>query len=448
MENEVKVPGALVGQAEEKILSEYEGNPQNTVVRHALSRSALVNVIYDPSNEIDVSMRFSLDLKTMPVCNQKQSGRCWIFAGLNFLRELIAKKIGIKRLELSQNYISLYDKIEKCNYALETILLLGDRDHDDRELSWVLRDPVGDGGQWDMFVNLVKKYGLMPKDAFPETSQSESTRASNIVIVNSIRKFASEAAPLLREGKLEEARALKESYIEKIYHFLLNCFGVPPQSFDFEYEDEDGYKVERGLTPKAFFEKYIGNEIDDYVSLINSPTADKPFYKNYTIQYLGNVVEGKKINHLNIPMERMKELILNQLKDGTPVWFGSDVGFYRDRESWSWNDGAFDYESAFGLNPEFEKGAMLDYWNSAMNHAMLIAGVNLVENVPTKWKIENSWGSEPGDKGYFAMSASWFDKFVYQAVVHKKFLNSQELAATMQEPTVLHPWDPMGTLAD
>lgn len=447
MDNKVK--GAIEGEFLSGILEDYAADPKNTIVRHALSRSLLTDVIYESASEANATMHFSLELKTMSVTNQKRSGRCWIFAALNLLREMVGKQLDVKSLELSQNYISLYDKIEKANFALESIIKLVDKEPTDRVLMFILDTPVSDGGQWDMFVGLVKKYGLMPKDAFPETAQSNSTQKSNFLVNAAIRNFAKKARALYLEGKESEIRPLKEKTMEKIYHFFLNSFGVPPKTFDFQYTDsKDGFHVERGLTAKSFFEKYIGDRIDDFQSLINSPTDDKPYGRNYTVDYLGSVVEAKPINHLNVEMERMKELIIAQLKDGLPVWFGSDVSFYRDQDGFAWNGGSLDYESAFGMDIKFEKGAMLDYRHSAMNHAMLITGVDLVDDRPVKWKIENSWGSSSGESGYFVMDASWFDRFVYQAVVDRKYLNEGEASACKEEPIHLNPWDPMGTLAD
>ena len=350
---------------------------------------------------------------------------------------------------MSQNYIALYDKIEKANFALESILSLSDRDHDDRVLSFILMDPVSDGGQWDMFVNLVKKYGIMPKAAFPETFQSENTRQSDFLVNCRIRRFAAEAHALIAEGKEEEARLAKDKAMKDIYNLFIACFGLPPKSFDFAYEDSDKkYRLLKGMTPQSFFKKYVGDDIDFYQSLINSPTKDKPFGKNFTIDYLGNVIEGKPINHLNVTMDRMKEAILAQLKDGEPVWFGSDVSFYSDRDGYAWDDKHYDYESAFGFAPEFDKENMLDFRGSAMNHAMVIVGVEIVDGKIKRWKIENSWGSDRGLKGYYVMSSTWFDRFVYQAVVMKKYLTPEEVKATLEEPTHLPPWDPMGTLAD
>jgi bleomycin hydrolase len=443
-----EVKGALDEVRTQAILASYMNDDKNAVARHALARHSIPNVLFDSSSLAEVAPEFSLEIKTLPVSNQKMSGRCWIFAGLNLLREIIAKECGLKKFELSENYLSLYDKIEKANFALETILALGARDHDDRELAFILANPIADGGQWDMFVNLVKKYGLLPQEKFPETYQSEGTKESDFLVNDIIKGFGAAAHELLVAGQIAEARALKEATMGKIYAFFLDCFGVPPKTFDFEYTNDKGYHAERNLTPQEFFASHIGAKIDSYQSIINSPTPDKPFLKNYTIDYLGNVVEGKLINHLNLPMTRIKELILAQLQGGAPVWFGSDVGFYRDHNSFAWTEKAFDFKAPFGFDVVFAKNAMLDYWASAMNHAMVIVGANLVEGVPTRWKIENSWGSDNGVSGYYVMSSGWFDQFVYQAVILKQYLSPEELKAASEEPTHLHPWDPMGTLAD
>ena len=443
------IDGALDEIAVNQILEDYEKNPTNKVVRKALSRTLLTDAIYDSSAAISTQPNFSINIETMPVTNQKQSGRCWIFAGLNILREIVAKKAGIKELELSQNYISLYDKIEKANFALESIISLCQYSPNERVFQHILNNPVSDGGQWDMFVNLIRKYGVMPKSAFPETQQSNATAASDFLVNAAIRKFAADAHRLANENKQDQIRMIKDDVMEKIYHMFLSCFGVPPKTFDFEYTDTKGkYHVEENLTAKSFFEKYVGDTIFQYQSIINSPTSDKPFNRNYTIDYLGNVVEGKPINHLNLTMNRMKDLIIKQLSDGLPVWFGSDVSFYRDRSSYAWDSKAFDYQSAFGLNIEFDKAEMLDFRHSAMNHAMVITGVDIKDGKPTRWKIENSWGSDIGLKGYYVMSSEWFDVFVYQAVILRKYLTKTEISAANKAPIHLNPWDPMGTLAD
>ena len=430
-----------------KLKKEYLANPKNTVVRHALSKTKISDLVYVDNAQVDTVQKFNVEVKSLPVCNQRQSGRCWIFAGLNVIREKIAKEINCPNFELSQNYISLYDKIEKCNWAMEVLISMKDRDIDDRELKFILSCPVGDGGQWDMFVSLVDKYGLMPKDAHFENAQSNSTMFSNRLINTTLRQFA--AAVHNKSDK--EVEALRDEYLVKFYNLLSNCFGVPAEKFEFSYIDKDGKLHEEGeYTPVEFAEKFhIKEYLSNMQSIVNAPTSDKEYLKTYTIKYLGNVVGGKKVIHLNLEMPRVEELIINQLKDGKVVWFGSDVGYYGDRTSGTWDINMFDYKTPFDMDYEMDKAESMDYLVSAMNHAMVITGVQLDKaGKPVRWKIENSWGADVGDKGYFVMSERFFEKYVYQAVVEKDYLNEKELAALKEEPVELKPWDPLGTLAD
>ena len=427
----------------------YKKDEKNVIIRHALSNTSLYTLANNQDNALDMDFNFDINIKTLPAANQKASGRCWIFAATNVCREIIAKECNLDKFELSQSYLAFFDRLEKANYLLESVIELIDKDYDDRTLTYLLQNGVGDGGQWDMFVSLVNKYGLCPKNVFPETNTSSATRETGQLINFSIRKFASEAKALYEKEGLEAVRKQKDKLLNKFYVLLTNAYGLIPEKFDFEYTDKDGnYHLEKGFTPLSFKEKYLGSLLDDFVSLINAPTKSKPFGKTYTIQYLGNVVGGKEVTHLNVSMDRMKELILAQMKDNRIVWFGSDVGFYGDREEGVWDDGKFDLDSLASLNLKMDKGESLDYHASQMNHAMCITGVSFKDGIPSKWKIENSWGTDRAKAGYYIMSASWFDQFVYQAVVDKKYLNKDELKALKAKPIVLKPWDPMGSLAD
>lgn len=235
--------------------------------------------------------------------------------------------------------------------------------------------------------------------------------------------------------------------MKDLYGFLCTNFGLPPKQVRFEYVTKDNqYQNLTFESPKAFFDQ-IGINLHDYVSVIHSPTLDKPYMKSYTIAYLGNVIGGKPIIHLNLPMTRLKELVIAQLSDKEIVWFGADVSRDGDREKGIWDNQAYDYETAFQMSFSMTKSQKLDYLQGAMNHAMVITGVNLDNKVATKWKIENSWGSDRGQKGYYLMSGTWFDENTYQAVVHKKYLAEAELKAYESKPIVLKPWDPMGSLA-
>ena len=386
---------------------------------------------------------FSINLKTLPVTDQKSSGRCWIFAGCNVIREAIAKKYNLEEFEISQNYVAFYDKLEKCNYLLESIISLKDREKDDRTLDYLLSTGIQDGGQWDLFVNIVNKYGVVPKNAFPETYQSSNTYGIDNLLNKYIRKFAYE----IRNEEMD-IQSRKEKCIREIYSILCSCFGIPPKTFSFEYVDKDkNYHIVKDLTPMKFYQEIVEMDLNNYVSIINSPTSDKPFNNVYTVEYLGNVAEGNEVLYLNLPIERLKELAVNQLKDGESVWFGSDCGKDADGTDGVWDDSTFDIDTLFQIDSSMSKGAMLDTRESAMNHAMVITGVNLEDENPTKWRIENSWGEKYGHKGYYVATDSWFSKYVYQIVINKKYLSEEEKNVLNNERIRLKPWDPMGTLA-
>lgn len=429
----------------------YESNKLLKAMTNALAKNSVDNIAFVPSSFQNTSFKFSIDIPTMEVTNQKQSGRCWIFSGLNVLRERIGEKCNIEKFELSQNYIAFWDKFEKINYFLESVIDLADRPLDDRTLTYIFSTGIQDGGQWDMLVNVIDKYGLVPKDVMEETYQSSHTRPMNGLIDTKLKQYAASLRKGFAFGKSRAAlEAEKQKMLTEMYGFLCACFGVPPKSFDFEYVDRDkNYVCRRGLTPLQFYKEYIGDFLENSVSIINSPTKDKPYNRSYTVDYLGNTVDGKPIRYLNLELSEFKKLVLAQLNDRQIVWFGSDVGKYGDREAGIWDNTAYDYATAFDMSFELSKEDSLDYRQSAMNHAMVITGVNLDENGnPTRWKIENSWSDEKGNKGYYVMSDSWFDRYVYQAVVDKKYLKPEQLEAFRSESIHLSPWDPMGSLAD
>ncbi|OUN68894.1 aminopeptidase [Drancourtella sp. An57] len=426
----------------------YAGSALCRAMTNALYKHSVKDAAFCHAGLASSQYAFSIDIPTLPVTNQKASGRCWIFSALNVLREVTAKKCNLDKFELSQNYTAFWDKFEKANYMLESIIDLADRSVDDRTVCHILSEGVGDGGQWDMFVNLVEKYGVVPKSAMEETYQSSNTRDMNALLNSRLRLCAEKLRETVRSGG--DVQGEKKAMMSEIYSFLCMCFGNPPKKFDFEYVDKDKkYHVVRDLTPKSFYEEYVGLKLrEDYVSIINSPTEDKPFGKSYTVDYLGNVAEGAPVRYYNLPMDTLKSLIIRQLSDGEVVWFGSDVGKYGERDRGLWCTECYDFEGTYGMQFDMEKGAGLDYRESAMNHAMVITGVDLdEEGNARKWKIQNSWSDEHGEKGYYLMSADWFDRYVYQAVINKKYLTKEQLEEAAGEPVHLNPWDPMGTLA-
>ena len=428
---------------------EYQSSRERQLSTMALSRSDIQDVAYVCAGEDKMRHKFSLELKTLPVTNQKHSGRCWLFAAANVLRERIAKDLKLENFELSQSYLAFWDKFERCNYFLNAMLELADRPTDDRTVSFLLQTGVHDGGQWDMFANIVRKYGVIPKDVYDETWQSENTRGMNRILNRGLKVAAAKLRKMVNDG-VDEMLILKRKneLLGEIYGFLCCCYGEPPRQFDFEYVDKDrNYHIERGLTPVAFAEKYALPVLDQTVSVIHAPTADKPYHETYTIRYLGNVEGGRPVKHLNLTMEEFKAAVIAQMKAGKVVWFGSDVGHYGNRDKGIWDDNCFNDELLSGMDLHMSKADMLDYGLAAMNHAMVLTGVNLDENgQPTRWKIENSWGDERGKKGYYICSDSWFDQYVFQAAIEREYLGGLAACAD-KEPRMLDPWDPMGTLA-
>lgn len=393
---------------------------------------------------------FSENIKTDEVTNQRQSGRCWIFASQNFLRHKIEKSLNIKNFELSQGYLFFYDKFEKSNYFLQAIIDTANKDLDDRLVRFLLLTPQQDGGQWDMIVSLIQKYGILPKKAMPDTFNMQNSRMLNELLNKKLRIFAKEIRTAFSEGKsYDELLALKNKQLEEVYTFLCIMLGNPPKTFDFEYYDaDDNFHRDLGLSPLSFYAKYVGIDLGEYISIINAPTKDKPYMHSFSVEYLGNVIGGREVKYLNLNMEDFKALAIKQLKDRESIWFGCDVGQFLDRKSGVLAMNTFEYNQSFGINFIQSKEDSLDYSESLMTHAMLLLGVNLDENdKPNRWKIENSWGEDSGEKGYLVMSDEWMDQYTYQVVINKKYLSKEQLAAFDKKAIILKPWDPMGSLA-
>ncbi|HBO5467331.1 TPA: aminopeptidase C, partial [Pseudomonas aeruginosa] len=325
-----------------------------------------------------------------------------------------------------------------------------DQEIGSRKVKFLLDTPQQDGGQWDMVVSLFEKYGVVPKSVYPESVASSNSRELNQYLNKLLRQDAQILRDLIAGGADQAAvQAKKEELLQEIFNYLAMTLGLPPRQFDFAYRDkDDNYQSEKNITPQAFFEKYVGLKLSDYVSVINAPTADKPYGKSYTVEMLGNVVGAPSVRYINLPMDRFKELAIAQMKAGETVWFGSDVGQVSDRQKGILATNVYDFTASMDINLTQDKAGRLDYSESLMTHAMVLTGVDLdADGKPVKWKVENSWGDKVGQKGYFVASDAWMDEYTYQIVVRKDFLTAEELAAYEAEPQVLAPWDPMGALA-
>ncbi|RAK05360.1 aminopeptidase C [Halanaerobium saccharolyticum] len=418
----------------------------NAVIKNGINDTALNNesvkkMHYDFSEEIDVGK----------VTNQEKSGRCWMFAALNNIRYSISKDLKIEDhdFELSQSYTMFWDKLEKANYFLENIISTVEHEIDSRRVMWLLNEPTNDGGQWDMFTALIEKYGIVPKYVMPETYHSSNSRYLNKILSLKLRNLAKTLREDFKLGADKESlREEKEEMLSEIYSILAYFLGEPPQEFDFEYKNQDGdFYRDISLTPKEFYNKYSKVKMTDYVSIINAPTQDKPFDQTYTVEFLGNVKEGQQIHYLNLPIEKLIDYTKDQLKNGEPVWFGCDVGQWSDRDLGIMDTKLFNYEEVLDTKFTLDKGQRLQYGESILTHAMAFTGVNIKDEEPLSWKVQNSWGEKVGEDGFFIMSNDWFKEFNYEVVINKKYLSQSDFESYQKEPVVLKPWDPMGSLA-
>ena len=434
----------------DKLYAAYEANPKFAAIENAISHNGLLASLEKRSAAVENIPVFSLDLTKDKVSDQKASGRCWMFAALNTFRHKMIAGFQLEDFELSQAHTFFWDKYEKSNWFLEQVLATADQELTSRKVKFLLDTPQQDGGQWDMVVSLFEKYGVVPKSVYPESISSSNSRELNQILNKLLRQDAQILRELVAEGaNSAELQAKKEELLQEVFNFLAMNLGLPPRQFDFSYRDKDNnFHSESGLTPQVFFKKYVDLKLDDYVSIINAPTVDKPYGKSYTVEMLGNVVGSKPVRYLNVEMDRLKELAIAQMQAGETVWFGSDVGQSSNRKAGIMADGMYDFTSSMDIQLTQDKAGRLDYSESLMTHAMVLTGVDLDENGKAKkWKVENSWGEKVGNKGYFVASDAWMDEYTYQIVVRKEFLTAAELAAYEAEPLVLAPWDPMGALA-
>ena len=422
------------------------------IAKNAVSSVGLRAAARVPEAVSSNSLDFDIEVTQGDRCDQQRSGRCWMFASLNTMRYRTIKTFNLKSFEFSQAYPLFFDKLEKSNWFLGNILDTVGEPLDGRLVSYLLSDPIGDGGQWDMFRSLVKKYGVVPKEAMPETANSRNTRYMDKYLTRHLRG----CAKLLRESyqagvSVDSLQKMRKVMMDEVWRFLAMCLGMPPERFDVRLRDKDNKVVLSGtFTPQEFFDKTVGMNVDDYVSLISAPTADKPFGKMFTVDRLGNVEEDGTVRYLNLPADELKRVAIAQLRDDLPVWFGCDVDQSYLHDEGIMDTAAIDIDNLLGLPIEssLSKAERLDYGESQMTHAMVLEGVRLDdEGKPTIWKVENSWGKDHGRNGFDTLSDPWFDEYVYQVVVDKKYLTDEQRAALQEQPVVLAPWDPMGSLA-
>ncbi|MDN5952169.1 MAG: C1 family peptidase, partial [Loigolactobacillus coryniformis] len=356
--------------------SQLQQLPQSATVKRAVMNNGILAASENTDSKVAMNQTFSVDLSAEKVANQKQSGRCWMFAALNTMRRSIADQFNLKDFELSQNYTNFWDKFEKSNYFYENILATATEPLESRKVAFLLATPQQDGGQWDMLTALIDKYGIVPKYVMPETYNSSKSSELNSVLNLKLRKDAVTLRQMVADKASEqEIATTKSRFLSEVYRILVYTLGEPPVKFDFEYRDGDkAYHIDRDLTPQTFFKKYVGWDLDNYQSIINAPTDDKPYNHLYTVEMLGNVVGGRQVRHLNLDIDTFKQLAIKQLQAGESVWFGSDVGQASDRQIGIMDTAIYNKDDLFNVDLSMTKAQRLDYGESLMTHAMVITG--------------------------------------------------------------------------
>ena len=384
----------------------------------AASSSALVDITFVPTNAAKLNGAFEVEVDVNGITAQRMSGRCWLFAALNILREKAAKNLNVKEFEISENYLSFYDKLEKSNTMLSMAIDNAELDEEARMTEYI-REGFGDGGYFDEAADLVEKYGIVPKSVFPETYQSENTAQMNDKLQRILRMDVSRLRDLANKKGKKEAEKEKEGKNGK-------------QKFN----------EVRDITPIEFRDKYAGgNVLKDYITITNHPTKALPMNLYYKFHYIGCMAD-KDILNLNLEIEDLEELCVKMLKGGTPVWFGCDSGAFGSRKNGIWDQDSFDFSGILGgVNFEEEKGDLIVAHAGLADHAMVLTGVAFDENgKPARWKIENSWGKDAGKDGFFVCSEKYFEKYVFEAVIDKKYLTKEQKALLKKKPVEIPAW--------
>ena len=431
----------LTLQEIEKFSQDFNHNPENHVIARAAQKSGVLDASYNDRVQSKLTRVFSTELDTDNVTNQKHSGRCWLFATLNVLRHEFGKKYKAKNFTFSQAYNFFWDKIERANIFYNNIIETADKPLDSREVKAHLNFAGADGGQFHMAASLVEKYGVVPSYAMPETFNTNDTTGFRNALSDKLKKDALTLRKLVQDGKKDEAEKLRTQFLNEVYRMTAIAVGEPPKHFDLEYRDDDKkYHLDKNITPIEFFHKYLsGADLNDYVVLTNAP--DHEYGKLYGLPTEDNVEGEYRIKLLNVPMEYLTQSSIAQLKDGEAVWFGNDVLRQMDRKTGYLDTNLYKLDDLFHVNLKMSKEDRLKTGAGEVSHAMTLVGVDEDNGEIRQWKVENSWGDKSGSKGYFVMNNDWFNDYVYEVVVHKKYLTEKQRKIAEGPITDLPAWD-------
>ncbi|MBQ9410424.1 MAG: C1 family peptidase [Bacteroidales bacterium] len=423
--------GGLSAGILKDIKSSFEGNAADKAIRNALNNTSMAVLAASADKSAMPDTRFSNEVKTVGRTDQKSSGRCWLFTGLNVLRAKMIARHNLEEFTFSQNYLFFYDQLEKSNLFLQGVIDTRKLPMEDRKVDWLFSNPIGDGGQFTGVSNLIMKYGVVPSEAMPETYSANNTAAMRSQLSLILR----EGGLKLRAAKEKEVQTIKVAILKDVYRVLALCLGVPPTEFTWRHDGKT-------YTPQEFYRQYLGEDLENnYVMVMNNPTLE--YGKVYEIDYDRHVYDGQNWVYVNLPMDRIKEMAIASIKDNTALYFSCDVGKFLDRNKGVADLENFDYQSLFGIEYGMDKRDRILTHASGSTHAMTLIAVDLKDGKPLKWMVENSWGATSGYKGNIIMTDDWFDNYMFRLVVEKKYVPGDVLSMMAQKPVLLPAWDPM-----
>ena len=426
----------------QEIRQGYTASEADKAARNALALNPIAELATNADNLAMIDTNFSHRVKTKGITDQHQSGRCWLFTGLNVLRAQMIEEQNLASLEFSQSYLFFYDQLEKCNLFLQAVIDTKHLPMDDRQVEWLFKNPLSDGGQFTGVSNLVMKYGVVPAEIMPENFQTNNTSAVSSLMATKLREYGLK----LRAQKDRRApAAMKVEMLKELYSMLARAYGVPPTEFEWTMRDKEGNVIStKSYTPQSFYKEYFG-DLDlenDFVMVMNDPSRE--YYKVYEIEYDRHVYDGDNWVYLNLPIEEVKALAIASIKDNKAMYFSCDVGKFLLSKKGTLDINNFDYESLMGVEFPMNKEERVRSFASGSSHAMTLIAVDLdEEGNAKKWMVENSWGPQAGWKGNLIMTNEWFEEYMFRVVVNKKYFPAETLKLLEQKPIMLPSWDPM-----
>ena len=438
--------GGITKQMLQQIEKQNAPTASDRALRNALAANSIDALAKNQKNAGALDIYFNIETKKQSITNQKSSGRCWMFSGMNVLRANFAKRTDSLKVTFSQDYLFFYDQLEKANLMLQGVIDTGWKPIDDQRVQFFFHHPLNDGGTFCGVADLTEKYGLVPTEVQPETYSAESTSRMSRIISSKLREQGLELRKMVNEGKkAKDIQQRKTEMLSEIYHMLVITLGEPVKEFTYAFRDKNGKTLTpvKTYTPQSFYQEVVGEKLNGtFIMVMNDPRRE--YYKTYEVEYDRHTYDGHNWKYLNLPMEDIEQLAIASLKDGRKLYSSYDVGKQLDRKRGFADTENYDYESLFGTTFGMNKAERISTFDSGSTHAMTLTAVDLdADGKPLKWKVENSWGSDSGHQGCIIMTARWFREYMFRLVVDKKYVSEKLLKDYDQKPVMVMPEDPL-----